>query len=473
MIDLESANLRISLGETPGTIAPLAEAHIINFRGIGEMILELHPQVTVLFGSNAAGKTTILDAIAIGLGAISSRAPKAVGRSFAKSGDLRVPWKTRPEEGEVAGVEQPYARVTLAGPNELKWMVQRLRSAVDRAPPTKLGLSDLHTRLDPLIEACLNAPADTLTEPIPLVAAYGNERAVVAIPQRERDFQREFPRFGGLDHSLAATTRFKAVFEWFRAVEDEERRERLERKDFDFKLPALEWVRRAVERAELRCAHPRVEIKPIRMLVDFDHGDGEVEPLDINSLSDGYRTHFSLVVDIARRMVQLNPSPDLNDPVRGTNTEAVVLIDEVDLHLDPVWQGRVVQGLIAAFPRTQFILTTHSEQVIGSVDKASVRRLVAGDGEVLVEGVEFAQGATGERILVDLMNAPIRVEGPTTTALEEYLRLVGEGQGREPAVVALRAQLDEALPGDPLLHRADLDMQRRELMAQMFPGKAP
>jgi hypothetical protein len=54
------------------------------------------------------------------------------------------------------------------------------------------------------------------------------------------------------------------------------------------------------------------------------------------------------------------------------------------------------------------VLTTHSEQVIGSVPASSVRKFVAGDGEVLVENVRFAEGATSERILVELMGATER-----------------------------------------------------------------
>ncbi|MCL2824935.1 MAG: ATP-binding protein, partial [Polyangiaceae bacterium] len=54
----------------PTVIAPLKSIHIENFRGIRDQTIELHPDVTVFFGPNASGKTTVLDAIAIGLGAI-------------------------------------------------------------------------------------------------------------------------------------------------------------------------------------------------------------------------------------------------------------------------------------------------------------------------------------------------------------------------------------------------------------------
>jgi predicted ATP-binding protein involved in virulence len=203
------------------------------------------------------------------------------------------------------------------------------------------------------------------------------------------------------------------------------------------------------------------------MLVDYEHSDGTLEAIDISSLSDGYRTHFSLVVDVARRMVQLNPSEDLGARARGTNSEAIILIDEIDLHLDPTWQATVVQGLRSAFPCAQFVLTTHSEQVIGSVPASSVRKLVAGDGEVLVENVPFAQGATGERILIELMGANERVAGPNTDKLTTYIEVVNQGNGETDSAKDLRAELDALLPGDERLHQADLEIQKRALLRQI------
>ncbi|MCA9709482.1 MAG: AAA family ATPase [Myxococcales bacterium] len=456
-------------------VVPLRELHIQNFRGVREATIRLDPRVTVLFGANAAGKSTILDALAIGLGAITARVPKAKGRDFAKRGDLRVTWirshdVVQPDVRVEWGTEMPFARIALVSEDDIRWDVTRLRSQQDRGTvPKGHGVKALHEWLDPRVREVLDGgrPVD----PLPLVAAYGNERAVVQVPLREKAFNTEFDRFGALDEALQATTRFKRVFEWFRVMEDEERRGMEQRRDFDYRLPALEWIRRAVGAAGLRCRDPRVETKPIRMLVDFELDDRRLQPLDISALSDGYRTHFALVVDLARRMVQLNPSDDLDDPERGTNSPAVVLIDEVDLHLDPTWQARVVQGLLAAFPRTQFVLTTHSEQVIGSVQAQHVRHLRWSEDEIVVDEVPFAQGATGERILVDLMGASQRVPGPVTERLAEYRRLVGEGRGASPEAVELRRTLEHELPGDPALHGADLEMQRQQLMARFRGGE--
>jgi predicted ATP-binding protein involved in virulence len=458
----------------PNLVAPIKTVHIENFRGVRDLTLHLDEHVTVFFGVNAAGKTTLLDAIAIGLGAIVSRVPRAKSLSFQKHGDIRVPWKDNAAWKEKRGVERPYARVTLAGANNITWDVHKLRWSGERIPTASVGVKPLHQVLDPLVKESLEGGEDSATtQPaLPLVAAYGTERAVVALPLRKRDFKDAFHRLGALDEALKTSTRFKAVFEWFVVAEDEERRERERREDLKFRHPTLQWVRHAVERAGLRCKKPRIETKPnLRMMVDLEHADGSFEALDIAALSDGYRTHFALIVDIARRMVQLNPSDDLNAQDRGTNSEAVILIDEIDLHLDPTWQAVVVKGLRDAFPRAQFVLTTHSEQVIGSVPAACVRKLVAGDGEVLVESVPFAEGATSERILIELMGAKERAgqlaEGPNTKLLAEYMAMVSQGHGNSDAAKMRRSQLDQALPGDDRLHQADLEMQKQDLLKQI------
>ncbi len=460
-----------------GILAPIRSIRIENFRGVRDLTIDLDEQVTVFFGVNAAGKTTLLQAMAIGLGAMVARVPRANGLSFANHGDLRVPWKDRANLGEKIGAERAYARVTMMSANGVTWDVHKLRWAGDRLPTPAIGLKQLHETLDPLVKEALEGGDESAKyqSPLPFVAAYGTERSVVAVPLRRRDFREGFQRLEALDASLRTRTRFKEVFEWFVVAEDEERRQRERLRDFDYRLPALEWVRGAIERAGLHCKNPRIETKPsLRMLVDFEHGDGALEAIDIAALSDGYRTHFALVVDIARRMVQLNPSDDLADERRGTNSEAVILVDEIDLHLDPTWQATVVKGLRDAFPRAQFILTTHSEQVIGTVPAASVRKLVAGDGEVLVESVPFAEGATSERILIELMGAKERAgsvgEGSNTRDLAEYMAIVERGDGETGPAKTLRAKLDRALPGDERLQQADLEMQKRELLSRIIRG---
>lgn len=84
--------------------------------------------------------------------------------------------------------------------------------------------------------------------------------------------------------------------------------------------------------------------------------------LNFNQLSDGERGILALVFDIARRLIIANMHS--KNPLEA---EAVILIDELDLHLHPKWQRTIVSDLERTFPNCQFIATTHSPQIISSV----------------------------------------------------------------------------------------------------------
>jgi predicted ATP-binding protein involved in virulence len=125
-------------------------------------------------------------------------------------------------------------------------------------------------------------------------------------------------------------------------------------------------------------------------------------PLEVRQLSDGERGTLAMVLDLTRRIAQANPG--LADPT--ANAEAVVLIDEIDLHLHPQWQRRVVQNLTAAFPKCQFIATTHSPQVIGEVDHQRIQ--IMGGGEVYTPTHSF--GVDSSRVLEEIMDTAPRSE---------------------------------------------------------------
>jgi predicted ATP-binding protein involved in virulence len=124
--------------------------------------------------------------------------------------------------------------------------------------------------------------------------------------------------------------------------------------------------------------------------------------LDVTQLSDGERGVLALVLDLARRLSQANPS--LADPL--AEGDAVVLIDEIDLHLHPKWQRQIVRNLTAAFPRCQFIATTHSPQVIGEVEHNRIQIIT--DGQVYSPTHSF--GVDSSRVLEEIMDADPRAQ---------------------------------------------------------------
>lgn len=83
----------------------------------------------------------------------------------------------------------------------------------------------------------------------------------------------------------------------------------------------------------------------------------------------------------------------------------MVLIDEVDLHLHPRWQRDVLAALRRAFPNLQFVVTTHSPQVLGTCQPEWVRLL---DGTSQVRHVGKIFGWDSNDVLAHIMKAPIR-----------------------------------------------------------------
>jgi predicted ATP-binding protein involved in virulence len=125
------------------------------------------------------------------------------------------------------------------------------------------------------------------------------------------------------------------------------------------RAPELE----AIEQAVLGCVEGAK-----RFFYDVNHqelrlelADGQLVPF--SQLSDGYRNLVAMIADITWRASQLNPHHGADAARKATG---VVLIDELELHLHPAWQRRVVDDLLRTFPNLQFVATTHSPQVIAS-----------------------------------------------------------------------------------------------------------
>jgi predicted ATP-binding protein involved in virulence len=90
--------------------------------------------------------------------------------------------------------------------------------------------------------------------------------------------------------------------------------------------------------------------------------------LVLNQLSDGEKNLLVMVADIARRLAIANPDPSKN----ALEGEGIILIDEIELHLHPQWQRDIIPRLTSTFPNCQFIVTTHSPQVLSNVKKENV-----------------------------------------------------------------------------------------------------
>ncbi len=125
-------------------------------------------------------------------------------------------------------------------------------------------------------------------------------------------------------------------------------------------------------------------------------------PLSVQQLSDGERGVLSMVLEIAKRLTQANPV--LANPL--LEGKGIILIDELDLHLHPKWQRLVVPNLIRTFPNCQFIATTHSPQIIPSLDPERIQ-LINNDKVITPDRT---LGMDSNWILKHLMDAEERPE---------------------------------------------------------------
>ena len=425
----------------------LKSVEIENYRAIEKLKLPLDPSLTVLHGDNGYGKTSVLSAIAMGLGHKDMLGPFL---------DVFIDFY---EEDWRKGAADP--RVSLTSTNGNIFERLGTRSVFEREKAEREMLGHRENLEKALVE---NSHAEKKN--IPICVLYGTDRTVSDVPESvvsPRQFQlpRRVPRLDALKGALSARTDFEDLFTWFYFKEDEELREQKERRDFDYQLKEVSAVRQAISSMLPEVSDPRTESNPPRFVVS-QKSEGGVEKLSLDQLSGGYRIVLALAADLARRMVQGNPH--LDDPLES---EAVVLIDEVELHLHPGWQQRILGDLRRTFPNAQFIVSTHSPQVLTTVEPQRIVEL-AREGDRIVAGAPAGAtyGAEAGDVLSVVMGVKERPENEFTKALEQYRYLIREGQWESEEALALRASLESMSPYDPALDRADLEIRRRKLFKQ-------
>jgi predicted ATP-binding protein involved in virulence len=196
----------------------------------------------------------------------------------------------------------------------------------------------------------------------------------------------------------------------------------------------------------------RIESSPLRLLVDKAG-----IPLALNQLSDGERGMLAILFDITRRLAIANPDSD--DPV--AEGSAIVLIDEIELHLHPLWQRQVLKRFTETFARCQFVVTSHSPLVLGEVEGNAIRFLYRHEGKVASWTPDYALGLDTNRVLEDLMEVDSR-DPATTAKLHEVAKTIDREQFDQAR--ALIADLEAKIGNDA-------DLVRSKALLSFLEGK--
>lgn len=387
-----------------------------NYRGFRSLTLDL-PQQCLLVGRNGSGKSTVVDAITIGLDhlVVNLMASTAWSQQWGL-----VDEDIHHDEGMLAAT--------------LHLDRGQVVTTLERGDDPNLNHQgvvkcSIDTDSLPILLSC---------RPNRLFHPFGPAPDAASFPHTMLRRVSEALWMS----LLAGPDTFGQVVPWFRREENAENETRL-RRDPAYRHRSLEVVRSALTTflnglgtgAYVNPRISRVDARGNSFVSATDGAlvfDKDGQPITITQLSDGERTTLLMVMDIARRLVIANPK---DDPLQGTG---IVLIDEVELHLHPAWQRAVLPALFATFPNIQFIATTHSPQVLASVPSECVRILE----NFQAYPVGHTEGRDSNALLREIFDVPERPQ-PALDKLERVAALI-DAEDFAAARAAL-AELRDAL----------------------------
>lgn len=399
----------------------LESLSLANCGGFEQLDINFEQDVTLIAGVNGVGKSTVLRSLAV---LLSRALPE-----FTPSRSTPLFFTDDEIHGDKPSL-QVSARIQLDG-QTINAGVQRLRTSDEKGDRFILlrkaeaasssadfaqVLSDRTLTGD--LEAGIKETRYALTF---LKSATNPPLAVYFTPKRQLPGQpRSLPEPKPFELSMAFSralhdreVELREFMYWFRT------QEKLGGANEPRRLKVLDALRGVVSSLVPEFSNLRIQEHPRLGFVVDKRG----QPFYLHQLSDGERGLLALVFDLTRRLAIANPESD--DPI--AEGVALVLIDEIELHLHPKWQRDVMIRLPKIFKSCQFVITTHSPQVLGEVYARCVRLLNTKEGRVVVETPAMSYGVDSNWILNVLMGAD-EMDQDVGRELEDISKLI---QARE------------------------------------------
>jgi len=409
--------------------------YLDNYRAFEDFTISFDEQLTVLVATNGKGKTAILDAIAVAFGTFVNATGLAKGVVFHRE-DVR---RFKARDTQSNEMEEKYPLTLKADGfidgNPIQW--QREFKKPNGATTTK----DTKPLITYGTEIRDHVTKDKETT-LPLVSYYGTGRLWAQKRATENKRKKETSRLSAYIDSLDAFASYKAFVSWYEYICKSELELKIEALEKEYiNLPNNEFttMRKAIQKAVNKVIQGNsgwqdiIYKQKVEDIVMQHPSHGE---LVVSQLSDGIRSMIGLVADIAYRTVKLNPHLQ-NAP---EETSGIILIDEIDMHLHPKWQQTVLTDMMKAFPLMQFIVTTHSPQVLTTVKKEQIRIL---DDNKVTTPSSASFGEDSSMLLAEIMDISSFPPLEIVAKREEYQELVEDREYDTPRAIELRKELIE------------------------------
>jgi len=361
----------------------LKNVNIKNYRCFKETDIDFDDHITLIVGKNGAGKTAILDAVAISISTFLLGIDGGVSRSILKE-DARY------EFHDLNGTVDPQHQFPVSieskgdccGKRDINW----LRSLNSANSKTTTKDACKLTEIAIYVQNQIMTGDKTLV--LPLLSYYGTGR-LYAQKKGKRNMQSltEFKRQVGYVDCMAAESNEKLMLSWFQKQTLKSLQEQQKTGVLATSL-LLKTVEKAICKSYEKISGASnaslvFDLDTHKLILEFRSSDGSIQKFAMDEMSDGYKNTLSMIGDIAYRMAVLNPT--LGERVLE-ETPGIVLIDEVDLHLHPQWQQTILKDLHEVFPNIQFVVTSHAPAVINSVPREQIR--ILDNGEIYMPAAE-------------------------------------------------------------------------------------
>ena len=418
----------------------LKKIEIENFKGHTNCELKLKPGFNLLIGDNGMGKTAVLEAISVALGGFIAGIDDVSSKHFTKD-EVRISAMTMGDGSFHRQYETP-VRVTCIADiegKEYRWTRQKNSVRASRSTIEPSTIKKLAHKLSHDPEAVL-----------PILSYQSAARTWMQKKESsENIFRTDFNRTVGYINCLEEASDSKSLLNWCAKMEQVEWQK-------SKKIIEYETVKATLSQFMSIMNEGKVA------RIQFDKQNSELsyitenESLPIRFLSAGYQSVIWMVLDIAYRMAALNP----NLREKTSETSGIVLIDELDMHLHPKWQWKIIEALQTTFPNVQFIAATHSPILIASCK----------DGQLIrVENDEVTYDASGYGMEVNDVLCSTQHSKDIVDAVKVQLDLVYaliEGEEFEKAKMKIAAMEQTLGDNHPELNKVKTAYEFEKAVAE-------